>query len=253
MTATAGPGGEGWILDGTKHAVLADAACDELVVVARVGDGLGAFVVPASEVEWVSVQSLDASRPLSTATLRGVAVPADRALGEPGSPASTVGVTRGVQEATVALGLEAVGACDALFQLVLAYVKERQQFGVPVGSFQAVKHKMADMYLAVERARVLCYFAVAAIDEDAAERATAVAMAKAAADDCRRLVCQESIQSFGGIGFTWEHDARSLREAGRDRRHPARRVGGALARRGCRHGCGRRRPGQNTCSAHGPC
>ena len=62
------------------------------------------------------------------------------------------------------------------------------------------------MFLAIERARSLCYFAVAAIDEDTPDRASAVAMAKAASDDCQRLVCRDSFQSFGGIGFTWEHD-----------------------------------------------
>ena len=77
------------------------------------------------------VHSLDASRPLSTATLDRVLVPDDRALGEPGSAASTLGVTRALHEATVALALETVGACDALFQMVLAYVKDRKQFGVP--------------------------------------------------------------------------------------------------------------------------
>ena len=90
--------------------------------------------------------------------------------------------------------------------MVLAYVKDRKQFGVPIGSFQAVKHKMSNMFLAIERARSLCYFAVAAIDEDTPARATAVSMAKAASDDCQRLVCRDSLQSFGGIGFTWEHD-----------------------------------------------
>jgi alkylation response protein AidB-like acyl-CoA dehydrogenase len=115
-------------------------------------------------------------------------------------------VRRAVEEATAALALETVGACDALFQLVLAYVKDRKQFGVPVGSFQAMKHKMSNMFLAVERARSLCYFAVAAIAEDTPERGAAVAMAKAASDDCQHLVCRESLQSFGGIGFTWEHD-----------------------------------------------
>ncbi|HXY26936.1 MAG TPA: acyl-CoA dehydrogenase family protein [Acidimicrobiales bacterium] len=207
VTMTAEPGADGWVLDGVKHAVLADPSFDELAVVARVGDGFGAFVVPASEAGLQPVHPLDASRPLGAATLRRVVVPGDRALGEPGSTASTGGVVRAVQEAMVALALETVGACDALFSLVLAYVKERHQFGVPVGSFQAVKHKMSDMFLAVERARALCYYAVAAIDEDAPERASAVAMAKAASDDCRRLVCQDSIQSLGGIGFTWEHDA----------------------------------------------
>jgi alkylation response protein AidB-like acyl-CoA dehydrogenase len=66
------------------------------------------------------------------------------------------------------------------------------------------------MFVALERARALCYYAVAAIEEDAESRATAVAMAKSASDDCQRLVCQESFQSFGGIGFTWEHDSHIL-------------------------------------------
>ena len=153
------------------------------------------------------MRSLDASRPLATATLRRVTVGDDRALGEPGSEASERGIRRALQEATVALALETVGTCDTLFQLVLAYVKERKQFDVPVGSFQAIKHKMADMVLAVERARSLCYYAVAAIDEDTEDRAVAASMAKAASDDCQRLVCREAFQSFGGIGFTWEHDS----------------------------------------------
>jgi alkylation response protein AidB-like acyl-CoA dehydrogenase len=136
-----------------------------------------------------------------------VHVPGDRALGEPGSEASRRGIARAVQEATVALALETVGASDALFQMVLAYVKDRHQFGVPIGSFQAVKHKMTDMYVSIERARSLCYYAVGAIDEDDEARAEAVAMAKSASDDCQRQVCQDSFQSFGGIGYTWEHDA----------------------------------------------
>ena len=130
----------------------------------------------------------------------------DRALGDPGSADTTRAIRRAIEEATTALALETVGACDALFQMVLAYVKERKQFGVPVGSFQSMKHKMSNMFLAVERARSLCYFAVAAIAEDTPERGAAVAMAKAASDDCQHLVCRESLQSFGGIGFTWEHD-----------------------------------------------
>jgi alkylation response protein AidB-like acyl-CoA dehydrogenase len=91
--------------------------------------------------------------------------------------------------------------------MVLAYVKDRKQFNVPIGSFQAIKHKMSNMYLSVERARSLCYYAVAAIEEDTDDRPTAVSMAKAASDDCQRLVCRDAFQSFGGIGFTWEHDS----------------------------------------------
>ena len=200
----------GWVLDGTKLGVLAGEGMTEVVVVARAGDGVGAFVVPAAEARLTPVRSLDASRPLSTATLERVFVPDDRALGEPGSAASAQGATRALQEATAALALETVGVCDALFQMVLSYVKDRKQFGVPIGSFQAVKHKMTNMFLAIERARSLSYFAVAAIDEDTPARGTAVSMAKAASDDCQRTVCRDSLQSFGGIGYTWEHDGHLL-------------------------------------------
>jgi alkylation response protein AidB-like acyl-CoA dehydrogenase len=196
----------GWVLDGTKHGVMVGHGVDELAVVARVGEGLGVFIVPSADAGLSAVNSLDASRPVSTVSFERVLVPDERVLGAPGSIETTRAVVRAVEEATAALALETVGACDALFQMVLAYVKDRKQFGVPVGSFQAMKHKMSNMFLAVERARSLCYFAVAAIAEDTPQRAAAVAMAKAASDDCQHLVCRESLQSFGGIGFTWEHD-----------------------------------------------
>jgi alkylation response protein AidB-like acyl-CoA dehydrogenase len=197
----------GWVLEGVKHGLMVGHGVDEVAVVARVGDGLAAFVVPTAEAGLTVGHSLDASRPLATATFERVLVPEDRALGEPGSTASTDAISRAVQEATLALALETIGTCDALFAMVLAYVKDRHQFGVPVGSFQAVKHKMANMFLALERARSLCYYAVAAINEDTPSRAAAVSMAKAASDECQRLLVRDSLQSFGGIGFTWEHDA----------------------------------------------
>ena len=206
VTMTAERADGGWVLDGTKVGVLADAGTTEVAVIARAGDGMGVFVVPAADVRLAAVHSLDASRPLATVTLDRVLVTDDRALGEPGSATSTLGISRALQEATVGLALETVGACDALFQMVLAYVKDRKQFGVPIGSFQAVKHKMSNLFLSIERARSLCYFAVAAINEDTPTRAAAVSMAKAASDDCQRLVGGESIQTLGGIGFTWEHD-----------------------------------------------
>ena len=211
VTMTAERAEGGWVLNGTKLGLLmAPGEAGEVAVIARAGEGVGAFVVPAAEAGLAAVHSLDASRPLSTATLDRVAVPDDRALGEPGSASSRTGITRALEEATAALALETVGACDALFQMVLSYVKDRKQFGVPVGSFQAIKHKMSNMYIAIERARSLCYFAVAAIDEDTPTRATAVSMAKAASDDCQRMVCGDSLQSFGGIGYTWEHDGHLL-------------------------------------------
>jgi alkylation response protein AidB-like acyl-CoA dehydrogenase len=207
VAMVAEPTAGGWTLHGVKLGILADPDTDEVVVFARAGTGLGAFVVPGLEAGLTAVHSLDSSRPLFTATLDHVFIPADRALGQPGSEASTLGITRAVQEATLAMALETVGTAETLFQMVLAYVKDRHQFSVPIGSFQAIKHKMTDMFVALERARSLCYFAVAALDEDAPIRASAVAMAKAASDDGQRLVCQDAFQSFGGIGFTWEHDA----------------------------------------------
>ena len=207
VTITAERAESGWTLSGTKLGVLADDEVTEVAVVARVDESLGVFVVPATQAGLEPVRTLDASRRLCRASFERVLVPDDRTLGQPGSDAVSNGVTRAVQEATVALALETVGACDALFQMVLAYIKDRKQFGVPVGSFQAMKHKMSNMFLAIERARSLCYFAVAAINEDTDERATATAMAKAASDECQQLVCREAFQSFGGIGFTWEHDS----------------------------------------------
>ena len=207
VTMRAEPADGGWTLRGTKRGVLAGPRLDELAVVAGVDAGLGAFVVPVSDVELDVVTSLDASRPLYNVTFDDVHVPAERALGQPGSESSGRGLARAIEEATLALALETIGTADTLFQMVLAYVKDRQQFSVPIGSFQAVKHKMTDMFVSIERARSLCYFAVAAIAEDDPSRPSAVAMAKAASDDCQRLVCQESFQSFGGIGYTWEHDS----------------------------------------------
>jgi alkylation response protein AidB-like acyl-CoA dehydrogenase len=206
VTTLAETSGEGWRLHGTKLGLVADPATNEIVVVAQARDGIGAFVVPGAQCGLTPLHSLDMSRPLMTAELDGVEIPAHRVLGEPGSPATMRGLTRAIEEATLATALEALGTSEALFQMALAYVKDRQQFGVAIGSFQAIKHKMTDMFVSLERARALCYYAVAAIEEDAEVRATAVAMAKSASDDCQRVVCQESFQSFGGIGYTWEHD-----------------------------------------------
>jgi alkylation response protein AidB-like acyl-CoA dehydrogenase len=215
VTATAERAAGGWALHGEKQAVMvtpATAGSTDVVVAARVagapGDpaGVGLFVVPAPTLSLRPVRTLDASRPLAAAGLDGVVVPDDRVLGDPGGEAVAAALARALEMAAVALALEAVGTCQALFDLTLQHAKDRHQFGVPIGSFQAVKHRMADGYIALERARALCYFAVAAIAEGDPRRALAAAMAKAGADDCQRLVCQDSIQTFGGIGFTWEAD-----------------------------------------------
>src|SRR5262249_51041518 len=113
---------------------------------------------------------------------------------------------RAVEEATVAIALEMVGTAQTVFDITLDYAKQREQFGVPIGSFQAIKHKFADMIVALERARSTAYFAALTIAENDGRRASATSVAKVAAGDCQRLLAKEGIQIHGGIGYTWEHD-----------------------------------------------
>jgi alkylation response protein AidB-like acyl-CoA dehydrogenase len=210
VTATAEPDRAGFVLHGTKPMVVEAAAADEIVVVARrpgsEGDeGVGAFVVPRADAGVTGVDALDLTRPLARLSLNGVRVDADRVLGKPG-PSTAAAIRRAVELAVTALAIETVGTAQAIFDVTLAYAKEREQFGVPIGSFQAIKHKFADMLIALERARATSYFAALTIAEDDDRRALAASMAKAAAGDCAALLAKEGIQIHGGIGYTWEHD-----------------------------------------------
>jgi alkylation response protein AidB-like acyl-CoA dehydrogenase len=125
-------------------------------------------------------------------------------LGEAGQAAP--GLRRAIEEATLGVALEMVGTAQAIFDTSIEYAKQRVQFGVPIGSFQAIKHKFADMVIALERARSTGYFAALTIAEDDPRRHLATSVAKAAAGDCQRLLAKEGIQIHGGIGYTWEHD-----------------------------------------------
>jgi alkylation response protein AidB-like acyl-CoA dehydrogenase len=210
VAATAMRDGDGWRLAGTKQAVVEAHAVDEIVVVARVegtagADGVAAFVVPRVEVAVTPVANLDLSRGLAAVDLDGVRVDAGRVLGEPG-PGTAAAIGRAVDEATTALAIETVGTGQTILDVTLDYAKHREQFGVPIGSFQAIKHKFADMLIALERARATSYFAALTIAEDDERRALAVATAKVAAGDAQQRLAKEGIQVHGGIGYTWEHD-----------------------------------------------
>ena len=174
----------------TSDHVLCGGEVDVIGVV-REGE---LVIVPSSSS--TAVNSLDATRTL---------VNVHNADG-PRLKISDAGVQRALEELTVAIAFELVGTCQTIFDTNLEYAKERQQFGVPIGSFQAVKHKLANMFVAIQRARALCIFAAATINEDDPRRSTATSAAKAAAGDCQRLVAQDGIQLLGGIGYTWEHD-----------------------------------------------
>jgi len=211
VRTTATPGdADTWVLSGAKTAVLGATEVDEIVVVARTpgssgDDGVGAFVVPTSDLTVEPVTALDATRGLGTLRLDDVVVTADRCLGDPGAATATA-LRRAVEVAVLGLALEAVGTCQTIFDVTLEYAKQREQFGVPIGSFQAIKHKLANMSVMLERARATGYFAALTIAEDDDRRSLATATAKVAANDCQHLLASEGIQIHGGIGYTWEHD-----------------------------------------------
>ena len=194
----------GWSLSGAVRHVIDGDRADEVAVAAHVDDGWGLFVVRGEEVRAALEHTLDQTRRLATIELDATLVDSGRALGVPGG--AETALDRAVEEAIAALALEMVGTCQSIFDVALDYAKERQQFGVPIGSFQAIKHKFADMVVALERARATAYFAAATVAEEDDRRPLAVAMAKAAAGDAQRLIAQEGIQIMGGIGYTWEHD-----------------------------------------------
>ena len=126
---------------------------------------------------------------------------------EPGSGEELPGdLGPALDRAAIAVAAELVGICDRALAMTLEYVKDRKQFGTPVGAFQAVSHRCAEMLLATEKARVAVSFASWCADADPERLAGAAAMAKAAASDAGREVTASAIQAHGGIGFTWEAD-----------------------------------------------
>ena len=211
VVATARETAEGWVLAGTKRAVLDGARADEVLVIARAEgtsgpEGLGAFLVEGSDLDATPRPVIDPTLPLADLGLEGVVVPPARVLAPPGAEGVPEALERAGQEAIVALAASTVGACRVVFERTVDYAKVREQYGRPIGSFQALKHRMADMFLAVERATALCYFAALTIAEEDPRRAQAASMAKAAAGECQELVARDGLQLHGGIGVTWEND-----------------------------------------------
>jgi alkylation response protein AidB-like acyl-CoA dehydrogenase len=210
VTATVVVDGDQAVLSGEKRFVVEGDAVDELVVVAREpgtagDDGVHALVVPVGATRTQRVHALDGSRRLAHVDLDGVRVGSERMLGDRRSSRAPA-LRRAIEEATVATALEIVGTAQTIFDVTLEYAKQREQFGVPIGSFQAIKHKFADMIVSLERARATGYFAALTIAEDDPRRTSATPVAKVAAGDCQRLLAKEGIQIHGGIGYTWEHD-----------------------------------------------
>ena len=212
VTTAARASGSGFVLQGTKLFVPDAHVAHALVVVARTsesksaGEGLSLFLVPR-DTKGLSVTllpTMDQTRKLCEVTLDDVAVPAGAVLGS--KDGGWAPLARVIQRATVALCAEMCGGAQKVLDMTTEYAKIRIAFGKPIGSYQGVKHKAADMLVDVENAKSLTYYAAWAADENVPEAALAASMAKAYASDAYRKVAGAGIQLHGGIGFTWEHD-----------------------------------------------
>ena len=185
---------DGWVLDGTARHVLDGDRVDRLAVVTDAG----VFIVGTGEVSARRASVFDPVLHIADVSFAAVRVPHSARI--------VVDAERAHHVALTGMAMTMVGACQRILDLVIDHVRNRHQFGVPIGSFQAVQHKAADMHVAVERARALSYFAALTIAADDPRRRLAAAMAKAAAGECQSLVFRHGLQLFGAMGFTWEND-----------------------------------------------
>jgi pimeloyl-CoA dehydrogenase small subunit len=202
--------GDGWVIDGEKFVVLNGENADTLIVTARTkggqrdASGIGVFLVPGN-AKGVAKKTYPTQDGLHAADISftGVEVGADAAIGAPDNALPLI--ERVVDEARTAICAEAVGIMDEALKTTIEYLSTRKQFGVPIGSFQSLQHRAADMFVALEQARSMALFATMANDFDnAKERATAVAAAKVQVGKSAKFVGQQSIQLHGGIGMTME-------------------------------------------------
>jgi pimeloyl-CoA dehydrogenase small subunit len=202
--------GDGWVIDGEKFVVLNGDSADTLVVTARTKggqrdtSGIGVFLV-SGNAKGVSKKGYPTQDGLHAAdiTFTGVEVGADAAIDDP--EGSLPLIEQVVDDARIAICAEAVGAMDESLKSTVEYLKTRTQFGVPIGSFQVLQHRAADMFVAVEQARSMSMFATMAADfDDPKARANAVAAAKVQIGRSGKFVGQQAIQLHGGIGMTME-------------------------------------------------
>lgn len=211
VALTARKDGAGFILDGAKTLVLHGDSADKLVVSARLSgarrdeDGIGLFLVDAGAagVSRRGYPTVDGLRAAEVA-LDGVRIRPEHVIGTPGEAFPLI--ERVVARAIAALCAEAVGAMEAMHTLTVDYLKTRKQFGKPIGDFQVLQHRAAEMLVALEQARSMAMFAtMMADDPDAAERRRAISAAKVQIGRSGRFIGQQAIQLHGGIGMTMEY------------------------------------------------
>jgi len=203
--------GSGWRLSGEKIQVEGAGAADALVVVARTagaeGDaaGISLFLVPrgARGLEIVPQTRID-HRGVACVRLSGVEIGAGALVGAEGAGGELLEEV--VDFATAGLCAEMLGSMARAFELTLEHLKSREQFGVPIGSFQALKHRAANCFMEIELARSCMLAATRALDAGDADARRLVSLAKARCSDAFVLVTNEGVQMFGGVGMTDEYD-----------------------------------------------
>ena len=206
ITLRAERDGGGYRLSGTKLFVPDAHVSDLLVVEARTEEGVSLFLVERQQsgVNLTLLRTMDQTRKLCEVTLDNVRLGAEAVMGTPGKGWDAL--ARVIDRGKVALCAEICGGAQKVLDMSVEYAKVREQFGRPIGSFQAIQHKCANMLLQVESAKSATYYAAWAVANDIPEAPLAAAMAKAYCSDVYRQVAGEGIQVHGGIGFTWEHD-----------------------------------------------
>jgi pimeloyl-CoA dehydrogenase small subunit len=211
VATTARRDGAAFMIDGTKSLVLHGDSADKIIVSARLAgdrrerEGIGLFLVDARSPGLTrrGYQTVDGQR-AAEISLAQVRVDADGAIGEPGAALRLI--ERVVDAGLAALAAEAIGAMQAMHELTVDYLKTRRQFGVPIGNFQVLQHRAADMLIALEQARSMAMFATMMADEpDATERHKAIAAAKVQIGRSGRLIAHGAVQLHGGIGMTSEY------------------------------------------------
>lgn len=203
--------GDGFVIEGKKAWVVDGHSADVIFVVARQPgtrgeDGLCVLAVPgdAAGLSRKALPTMDQTRRLAEIELSGVRVGEEACLGECGQ--AWPGLRRTLDLAAIALAAEQVGGAQRCLDLSVAYAKEREQFGRPIGSFQAIKHKCADMMVAVESARSALYYAACIADDASDDLSSNASLAKAWCSDAYFKCAGDSIQIHGGVGFTWEYE-----------------------------------------------
>jgi alkylation response protein AidB-like acyl-CoA dehydrogenase len=196
--------GDAWRLDGVARYVQEAENASLLLVVARDPEGaVCSFLLPRASagLSARTLFGLDVTRRFAEVRFEGVTVPSASLL-----PGGQDAVDYCISLATVLQSAESVGAADVLFEATVDYLKKRVQFGRTIGSFQAIKHRVADLLLQLEAMRAAAHYAALAFGDGLGDAAEAVATAGAYVDDSFAHICGEALQLHGGIGFTWEHD-----------------------------------------------